>query len=133
MTLVGILPPAAVAHFLLSGRVGVCPLTVGVDSVSDRFTSPLKLLQMMSLGMPIVASDVAPVRALVNDGEEALLTPAGDPRRWWRRSRGCSTTRTKNAAARCHGTERAKGFTWSERAGGLEKLLSPWRKRGARE
>lgn len=123
VTLMGILPPARVAPFLLSGRVGVCPLKRGVDSVSDKFTSPLKLLQMMALGMPIVASDVAPVRALVTDGQEALLAPADDPRAL---AAAIGRLLDRPEEARRLGAmaqRRAEAFTWAQRARTLEGFL----------
>ena len=73
------LPAADVADFLRGARVGVCPLAAGRDSVSDRFTSSLKLLQMMALGMPVVATDTPPIRAVATDGRDVLLVPPNDP------------------------------------------------------
>jgi glycosyltransferase involved in cell wall biosynthesis len=123
VTLVGVLPPARVAPFLLSGRIGVCPLKRGVDSVSDKFTSPLKLLQMMALGLPIVASDVAPVRALVTDGQEALLAPADDPRAL-AAAIGRLLDRPEDAKRLgAMAQRRAKAFTWAQRARKLEDFL----------
>jgi glycosyltransferase involved in cell wall biosynthesis len=54
-------------------------MTVGVDTVADRFTSPIKLIQMMANGMAIVATDVAPVRAIATHERDALLVPPDDP------------------------------------------------------
>ena len=70
--------PARVAELLDRAKVALCPLPVGVDSVSDRFTSPMKLLQAMAHGTAVVASDVAPVRAIATDGQDALLVAPGD-------------------------------------------------------
>ncbi len=75
----GWLSPAEIDSFLRRGRVGVCPLREGVDAVSDRFTSPMKLLQMMSLGLPVVATDIAPVRSVVTNENEGLLAAPNDP------------------------------------------------------
>jgi glycosyltransferase involved in cell wall biosynthesis len=123
VTLTGILPPAHVVPFLLSGRVGVCPLKRGVDSVSDKFTSPMKLLQMMSLGMPIVASDMEPVRALVTAGQEALLVPPNDPRAL-AAAIGRLLDRPEEATRLgAMAQHRAEAFTWAQRARKLEGFL----------
>lgn len=77
--LAGWINPAAVPAFLRRGRVGACPLAEGVDSVSDRFSSPMKLLQMMALGLPVIATALSPVRAIARHEHEALLVPPADP------------------------------------------------------
>lgn len=79
ITFAGLLPAAAVAGFLRSGAIGVCPLPLGIDSVSDRFTSPMKLIQMMSLGMAVVGTDIPPVRAIATDRHDALLAAPNAP------------------------------------------------------
>ncbi len=47
-----------------------------IDATSQ---SPMKLYEYMAAARPIVASDVAPIREVLTDGENALLTPPGDP------------------------------------------------------
>jgi glycosyltransferase involved in cell wall biosynthesis len=121
--LVGFLPPAEVAAFLRSGRVGACPMTVGVDSVADRFTSPLKLLQMMGLGMAVVATDVAPVRAVAADGETALLAPPDDPAAFAaavERLLGDPALAARLGAAAARAAER---WSWDARAAALADFL----------
>lgn len=66
-------------ELLARARVGACLLPSGVDSVSDRFSSPMKLLQMMAHGLAVVATDTAAVRAVATDGRDALIVPPGDP------------------------------------------------------
>lgn len=39
---------------------------------------PGAVIEAMALGLPIVASDIGPVREVVSPGENALLAPAGD-------------------------------------------------------
>lgn len=75
----GWLEQAAVSALFARAKVGVCLLPLGVDSVSDRFTSPMKLLQMMAHGLAVVATDTPAVRAVVTDGHDALLVGPGDP------------------------------------------------------
>jgi glycosyltransferase involved in cell wall biosynthesis/GT2 family glycosyltransferase len=54
-------------------------------SATDCFVFPsrwegfgLSLLEAMAAGVPCIASDLPPVRGIVNDGEDALLVPPGD-------------------------------------------------------
>jgi len=119
----GELPPGRVAGFLRAGAIGACPMASGVDSVSDRFASPLKLLQMMALGLPVVAADVAPVRAIAAHARDAHLVPPNDPDAL---AAGVRTL-LDNPAYREHlasnGRHRARSFTWQERARALESFL----------
>ena len=128
VTLMGILPPAAVTSFLRNGRVGVCPVKRGVDTVSDKFTSPMKLLQMMSVGMPIVASDVEPVRAMVSE-QEALLVPADDPRALAAAIQQLLNRPEDAKRLGVMAQRRAEAFTWPRRAQKLENFLQALRTR----
>ena len=71
--------PAAVRAWFRRARVGVCPLPLGVSEVSERFTSPMKIVEMMACGTPIVASDLPSVREILTDGVNARLVPPSDP------------------------------------------------------
>ncbi len=77
--LVGYVPTAEVRAWYGRVRVGVCPLPLGESDIAEQFTSPLKLLEMMACGTPIVATDLPTVRALVTHGETALLAPPSKP------------------------------------------------------
>lgn len=47
-------------------------------SISARFTSPLKVMEYMALGMPVVASNVPSVREILTHDRNSLLYEAGD-------------------------------------------------------
>jgi glycosyltransferase involved in cell wall biosynthesis len=47
-------------------------------NISARYTSPLKVFEYMSMGMPIVAADVPSIREVLTDGATARLYRAGD-------------------------------------------------------
>jgi glycosyltransferase involved in cell wall biosynthesis len=77
---VGQLPPYAVGGYLERARVGVVPLPRDGFVEAERFTSPLKIFELMSAGVPIVTSDLPSIRELVQDQVHALLVPPDDPR-----------------------------------------------------
>jgi glycosyltransferase involved in cell wall biosynthesis len=53
----------------------------GVTDVS-RWMSPLKVFEYMASGRPMIASDLAVLREVLRDGENALLVPAAAPEAW---------------------------------------------------
>ena len=59
-------------------RVALVPLDPAFVE-GERYTCPLKMLEAMMLGVPVVAADSAAVRAFVRDRESAWLVPKGDP------------------------------------------------------
>jgi glycosyltransferase involved in cell wall biosynthesis len=79
ITLTGWIKPLDARALFQRTRVGVCPLPSGVSLISDLFTCPLKILDMMACGTPIVATDLSTVRALVEHNRTALLVEANDP------------------------------------------------------
>jgi glycosyltransferase involved in cell wall biosynthesis len=119
----GFVPPARVPDYFARARVGVCPIAPEVSVISQRFTCPLKLLEMMAHGVPAVASDLAVTRAIVTDRESALLVPPSDPVAL---ADGIRTLledpalagRLAEAARR-----RVLAFTWQERATRLRDFL----------
>jgi glycosyltransferase involved in cell wall biosynthesis len=66
-----------VAAVLADSDVAVHALP-GDRSVAARDTSPLKLVEYLAVGVPVVASNVASVREIVTDGKTGILVPAGD-------------------------------------------------------
>lgn len=80
VSLLGFVQPGRVKSLYARARVGVCPLPSGESEVSERFTSPLKLLDMMAWGVPVVASNIPSIRQIAEDGKTALLVPPNDER-----------------------------------------------------
>ncbi len=73
----GLVPHAEVAELLRRARVAVCPLPAD-DVIASQFTSPLKVLEAMANGAPVVASDLPTVRELVEHGRTGLLVAPDD-------------------------------------------------------
>lgn len=72
--LLGAVPHADVPALLAACDAAVAPYAADAD---DYF-SPLKLFEYLAAGLPTIASDIAPVRAIVEDGRTARLYRAGD-------------------------------------------------------
>jgi glycosyltransferase involved in cell wall biosynthesis len=76
VTMVGLVRPDAVAGHLASADVLALPNTA--TTISERYTSPLKLFEYMAAGRPIVVSDLPAIREVVRHGESAWLVGPGD-------------------------------------------------------
>jgi glycosyltransferase involved in cell wall biosynthesis len=76
VTITGLVPPRDVGRALAPANVLVLPNTL--SSISSRYTSPLKLFEYLSMGRPIVASDLPALREVLTDGVSARLVPPGD-------------------------------------------------------
>jgi glycosyltransferase involved in cell wall biosynthesis len=77
VTFTGWLPPTSVAAELAQAHALVLPNPRTL--VSERYTSPLKLFEYLAAGRPIVASDLASLREVLRDEENALLVEPGSP------------------------------------------------------
>ena len=70
----GSVPHEDVPALLAACDVAVAPYAADAE---DYF-SPIKLFEYLAAGLPTVAADIPPVRAVVDDGRTARLYPAGD-------------------------------------------------------
>lgn len=76
VTLPGAVPPDDVRRWLLAADVVALPR---LDLPVTRLVPPLKPVEAMGLGIPVVASDLPPLAELVTHGTTGLLVPPGDP------------------------------------------------------
>jgi glycosyltransferase involved in cell wall biosynthesis len=72
------LSAAELAPRLRNAMVSVAPLTECTRNIVQG-CSPLKILEAMAAGVPVIASDLPAVRELVTDGAEALLIQPDRP------------------------------------------------------
>ncbi|WP_395111163.1 glycosyltransferase family 4 protein [Actinomadura sp. SCN-SB] len=72
------LPHAEVAAWLAHAELSIAPLT-GCARNLDQGCAPLKVIESMAAGTPVVASDLPAVRELMADGEHGRLVPADRP------------------------------------------------------
>jgi glycosyltransferase involved in cell wall biosynthesis len=122
VALVGSVPQGEVANRLASATLLVLPNVR--STLSERYTSPLKLFEYLATGRPIVAADLAAIREVLTDNETAVLVPpdnpgaladamlrvAGDP---------ALAARLGNAAAAT-----APSYSWERRAERIEAALA---------
>ena len=114
VTFLGVVCEADKARLLRSVDVYVAP-NLGGESFG------IILVEAMSAGAPVLASDLDAFRRVLDDGRVGELFPTGDVTRWRTRSVGCWTTPT--GATSC-GPTRRRGCAAST---GRRWLTSCWR------
>ena len=72
--LTGAVPPDQIPGLLASMDAAVAPYPAS----SDFYFSPLKVVEYMAAGLPVVVSCIGQLIDLVEDGETGLLCPPGD-------------------------------------------------------
>ena len=71
-------PPADVWKLYARAKVGVVPLSAAYIEARE-YTCPLKLLEMMAAGLPIVTSRLPSVQEYVREEEDVLMARSDDP------------------------------------------------------
>lgn len=105
-------------------RVGVCPLPAGRSLVAERFTSPLKVVEMMAQRVPIVATDVPALRELLDDDTAAFARP-GDPQSIAATIRALHADASRRARLATNAYAAVARRSWAARA----ELLKPFLER----
>ena len=107
-----------IAHAVAS----LAPLTETPRNL-EQGCCPLKILESMAAGTPVIASDLAPVRELVAHGEHGLLVRAGRPELLGRAMRALADEpATRAAMGRRARTRIRRHYTWA----GIEQRLERW-------
>jgi glycosyltransferase involved in cell wall biosynthesis len=102
-----------VAGWLAHARISVAPLT-GCARNLDQGCAPLKILESMAAGVPVVASDLPAVRELMTDGEHGRLVAADRPAELARALRVLLEYPDAARAMGERGRERVRdGLTWA--------------------
>jgi glycosyltransferase involved in cell wall biosynthesis len=71
----GAVQPAAVGALLARADASVAPY----PATTGRYFSPLKVLESMAAGVPVVSTSVGQLPELIRNGETGLLCEPGDP------------------------------------------------------
>jgi glycosyltransferase involved in cell wall biosynthesis len=119
VSLPGFVPPADVPSFLRRARVAVCPLPSD-DPVARAFTSPMKVLEAMANGAPVVASDLPTVRAIATSDRTAVLVEPDRPDALADGILALLEDRARAARLATAARSVATSYSWESRA---EKLL----------
>ena len=118
----GLVAPGEVVQRLSQADILVLPNTA--SAISERYTSPLKLFEYLTLGRPIVASDLPAIREILEDGRTALLVAPGDAAAlaaaFERLAADASLAGRLGASA----LALAPSYTWEARAARLEPALA---------
>lgn len=104
-------------------RVGVVPISARCGPEKRQFASPLKLIEWMAAGVPVVASSVPSVRQHATDGINALLFEPDRPEALGaalERALGDADLRGRLAA---EGLRRAREASFSHRANRIVQFV----------
>lgn len=113
----GELPADELAEHLGRVRVGLTPY---VDSAFNRASFPLKTLEYLAAGLPVVASDLPAVRWLETDLVEIASNPLD-----FARKVAEVLDRPLSRDAACGRIEFARNHTWDVRARAVLEMLTP--------
>lgn len=72
-------PQSSLFERVARARVAVHPIAGRVSREWRVFTCPLKVLEYMALGTPVVATDLPAIRELITPDVNGILVPPGDP------------------------------------------------------
>lgn len=118
----GHVPPEQ--RFKVIAEADVCVLPLIDTSIGSRYTSPLKLFEYMAVGRAVVASDLPSLREILQDGQNALLTPAGDSKALAQAlNRLMADTDLRNALA-ATARKDATHYSWVARARSILNLIT---------
>ncbi len=111
---VGAVPPAQ--RFAWIAQADICLLPLTSQAIATRYTSPLKLFEYMALGKPIISANVASIREVLNDGQDARLVPPDDALALAAALRELAADPALRTRFGLAARQRAAAFTWAARA-----------------
>lgn len=71
----GRISPEEIPDYISAAAVSVDPVK---DDLTAKARSPLKIMESLVVGTPVVTSDVGDRRSILNDGEYGILVPPGN-------------------------------------------------------
>jgi len=119
----GFIEPSKTGQYLAHARAGVCPLPVGKSLISEIYGSPMKILEMMVHGIPVVSTDIPSVRELVDHNKTALLVEPGNRRALADAIRTILTDSQLATRLVTESYAKAKYYRWENRAKRLADFL----------
>lgn len=123
----GFVPPVQTSLFRKHFDIALAPYQEAVRNTGTATDtgvdiSPIKVIEYMASGLPVLASDLKSIREIISHGETGFLLPPGDPHAWV----SCLEYLRNNPEERKRIGLRAKSvflekYTWEARA---RKILS---------
>ena len=107
-------PHKQIPYYLKAADILVLPNKKG-EAISEKYTSPLKLFEYMASGRPIVASDLASIREILDEQSAVLVTP-NDPAALADGIKKVLSDRAWGSQLAQKSLERVSGFSWLIRA-----------------
>jgi glycosyltransferase involved in cell wall biosynthesis len=121
VSITGLVPPREVTARLASASALVLPNTA--SAISERYTSPLKLFEYLTIGRPIVASDLPSIREVLTDGQTAMFVPPGNAAELAAALVQLKEDPALAVSLGAAAAALAPRFTWDERARRIEAAL----------
>ncbi|MES9834782.1 MAG: glycosyltransferase family 4 protein [Candidatus Thiodiazotropha sp. DIVDIV] len=85
--------------------------------------SPMKLFEAMAAGRPIIASDIPPLREILQSGRNALLADPKDPDSWVRAVGELSDNPDLALRLAAQAREDANAYSWPNRAANIANAI----------
>jgi len=125
LSLKGYFLPKDVMPFLCSTQFAAAAITLPAQHSAEPFffTCPLKLLQYLAAGIPVVASDVPALREILRHRENAYLVKPDDPDALAEGIKTVAFDRELALTLKSNGYETAARHTWRKRAQKLASFL----------
>jgi glycosyltransferase involved in cell wall biosynthesis len=117
----GSLPQKDVARELARATVVVAPFLK--SAMTSEHTSPIKAFEAMAAGRPLLISDTAASREIVEDGRTGILVPPGNVEAWANSLDRVLDDRALQMALARAAFEKASHYSWARRAERLEEFL----------
>lgn len=120
--LLGHKPKRDIPAYLRASDVLVIP-NVPISKESSEYTSPIKLFEYMASGVPIVASDLPSMRAIVSEHEVSFVPPH-DARALSVAIQDAITSRVASETRSALARTLVERFSWSARAEAILNFLA---------
>lgn len=112
-------PPIDVSRFLQAADVGILP-TSPEHEIGRLYTSPLKLFEYLSMGLPILASDVPSSREIL---DESVAKFFSDQASFYAARQKIMSDAAWKKEAQEQAKKRSLFYTWSARAKKIDAVL----------
>ena len=121
VTVTGWLGPAEAAARLPGC---LCQLALYVEDLNTRsFASPLKVIQALASGVPLVATDLPTTRSIIQHGVNGLLVPPGDTSATLAAVAALAADRAMARRLAGAALQQAQAWTWKRRGQRLLNFL----------